>query len=80
MNATASRRIKHSLTAVVGAALIAACADRSPIAPDRGPALQAQSSQVAAAGPELGSCSNLAAPAGSSYAFHAFAKGVPLQR
>jgi hypothetical protein len=80
MNATASRRIKHSLAAVVGAALIAACADRSPIAPDRGPALQAQPSQIAAAGPELGSCSNLAAPAGSSYAFHAFARGVQLYR
>jgi hypothetical protein len=80
MNATAPRRFVHSLAIVGTAAILAACADRSPIAPERAPALQAQSSRVAAAGPELGSCTNLAAPAGSSYAFHAYAKGVQIYR
>ena len=82
MNAIASHRSKHLLAVVVGAALLAACAEQTPIGPDRQSALRLQPTQhpSAAAGPELGSCTKLAPPAGSTYAFHVYAKGVQIYR
>ena len=82
MNAIASHRRKHLLAAVVGAALMAACADRSPVAPDGAAAARLEPSGIAsaAASPELGSCDRLRAPEGSSFAYHAYARGAQIYR
>jgi hypothetical protein len=79
MNATTSHPRKHLLALVVGAALIAACADQSPVAPARAQ-LKPTDAPSALAGPELGSCDRLRAPEGSSFAFHAYARGVQIYR
>jgi hypothetical protein len=80
MNATAAHRSKHLLALVVGAALAAACADQTPVAPDRAAPQARPALAVGAAGPELGSCSKLSAPEGSTFAFHAYARGAQLYR
>jgi len=79
---TALQRLGHSLVAGVAAALLAGCADDAPLGPARRPAFPAQLAvgAPAEAEPELGACEHLRAPAGSSFAFHAYAKGVQIYR
>ena len=83
MNTTASLRLKHPFAAIVAAALLAACADQTPVAPDHAPTLRAERTAAppAAVGPELaGACEKLRAPAGTTFGFHVFARGVQIYR
>ena len=80
MSTTTLHRFKHLLALVGGAALLAACADQAPLGPDREPTFQAQPARGTAAGPELGTCDYLRAPAGSAFGFHVYARGVQIYR
>jgi len=81
MHKTALHWLGHSLVVGAAAALVAGCADEAPLGPDRRPALAAQPALAApAAAPDLGACERLGAPAGSTFAFHAYAKGVQIYR
>ena len=77
MNVNSLIRLKRAFTAIVTSAMLAACADRSPA----GPGLEASLNAAAmAAGPELGACDNLQPPAGATFAFRAYARGVQTYR
>jgi hypothetical protein len=79
---TTADRLKQSLSSILTAALVAACADQTPVGPDRDPVFQAQpaAGSSMAAGPQLGTCGKLAAPAGATFAFHVYARGVQIDR
>ena len=81
MNTTV-QRLKTSIAGVFAAMLLAACATDVPLASER---LNAPSAPLAlgapgGAAPELGVCQNIAAPAGSTFAYHAYARGVQIYR
>jgi hypothetical protein len=82
MNTDSPLRWKHALAAFVTTVVLAACADVSPLSPDRsldigaGPGVNGASM----AGPELGACDRLQAPAGTTFAFRAYARGVQTYR
>ena len=75
-------RLTHSLIASVAVVMLGACAEGTTLAPEDGRALEARPALHSApmAGPELGSCDRLRAPAGTTYGFHAFARGVQIYR
>jgi hypothetical protein len=60
--------------------LLAACAADAPTASARLSAPAAAFAREGNTQPELGSCDRLAAPEGSTFAFHASATGVPIYR
>lgn len=76
---TTPRRLTHTLATIAAAALLAACADQTPLGPDAQPTVHLQPSR-AAAGPDLGSCDRLRPPAGSTFGFHTYARGVQIYR
>jgi hypothetical protein len=82
MNTTALQHISRSIAAVATAALLAACAAETPLAPDTGSDVQAQlvPSAPSLARLDLGDCGKLGAPAGSTFGFHAYATGVQIYR
>lgn len=65
------RSLKPALAAIVTSIVLTACSD-SPAAPDLDP--------VTTAGPALGSCEILKAPAGTTFGFRAYARGVQIYR
>ena len=72
--------LSRTSIAGVAAMLLAACAADAPTATER---LSAPAAAFARGGntqPELGTCDRLAAPEGSTFAFHAYAKGVQIYR
>lgn len=84
-------RIRTGATLVMLATLTSACAEDLMMTPPRGggqgssaetspTAFETRTGDAAHLGVELGSCSYLAAPAGSTVAFHAFARGVQIYR
>ena len=79
MNRSALRRTASSLGVIVVAAL-AACAYETQTGPDRQQVGTISTGTAFAQGPDLGSCSNLAAPAGSKVRFHTYADGVQIYR
>ena len=64
----------------VAAMLLAACAADSPTATQRADAPGAAARAVGNTQPELGTCDRLRAPEGSSFAYHAYARGVQIYR
>ena len=82
MNTTAPRWLKTSISIVAAAAQLAGCANDSLVSPDRSLAPSAPLALGApgSAQPDLGACSYLSAPEGSTFAFHAYAKGVQIYR
>jgi hypothetical protein len=79
MSSNVARSLRHALTVITAVVLVAACAPDMPAGPSGAraslaPSL-AESREV-----DLGSCSRLAAPAGSELAFRTFAEGVQIYR
>lgn len=74
----------RSLMSLPAAALLAACAGDAPIGPNGGAtgpaALAAASVSAASRTPDLGSCADLAAPAGSRLALRVYAQGDQIYR
>lgn len=75
--------LERSFVVVAAAALMAGCAESSPLGPDRSSALPGQGGAApvavsVGAAPDLGSCAIVKAPEGSTFAFHAFARGVQM--
>ena len=91
MNTTALHRLGYTL-AVAGAALLAACADDTPLGPTSTTSAQLEATPAGARfgaatalaarhgdrTPDLSACPRLRAPAGSKLVFHVFAKGVQI--
>ncbi len=71
--------LRHSLVAVAGMALLAGCADDSPVDPVATLATAAGSGTDHPAA-DLGTCDSLSVPAGSQLAFRAYAQGVQVYR
>ncbi len=84
MNKTALQRLQDSLLVVVSAAGLTACADRTPVGPDRESALETRLASTPsgsprdARGPDLGSCGDLQVEAGNRLAYHVYAEGVQI--
>ena len=77
MTLTTSHGQRRAFVAATAAALLAACADGARLAPERSPATTAPHPNLAR-GPVLGACAGLGAPAGSTLALHAYARGVQI--
>jgi hypothetical protein len=84
MRRIARHWLGRSLLGVAAAALLAACANEAPVAPNR----QSAATALAVAIPtpnqgkaaDLGVCSDLQAPAGSTVVDHVYASGVQIYR
>lgn len=76
MKTTLLHWLGHSFI-VASVTLLAGCANESPVGVKLRPTfpLQPSASQL-----DLGTCGDLAAPAGSAFAFHVYAKGVQIYR
>jgi Protein of unknown function (DUF3455) len=79
---TTIRSLTKSIAGVSAAMLLVACAADAPPAAER---LNAPSTPLALgapgrAAPELGVCDKLAPPAGSTFAYHVYARGVQIYR
>jgi hypothetical protein len=72
-------RLGCSLVAVVAAVSLAACSDNSALGPEERTSLMSAAQPAAASrGVDLGACDEIAVPAGSRLAFHAYAEGVQI--
>src|SRR5687767_5795833 len=82
MTNTPMLRFKHSLSAAVAALVLAACADTTLVAADKGPddSTPPSLNTAALAGPELGSCDNLQPPTGATLGLRVYARGVQTYR
>jgi hypothetical protein len=79
MNSIALHWLKHSLVAVAVTALLAGCAEDSPVGPVAALAPTAGSGTETLA-VDLGDCDNLRVRAGSQLVFHAYAQGLQIYR
>ena len=79
MNSIALQWLRHSLAAVAAMAVLAGCAEDSPVGPVATLAT-APGTDTDNLAPDLGSCDTLRAPAGSELVFHAYAQGVQVYR
>ena len=79
MHITTMKRSTLSIVGVAAAMLLAACAADTPTGTERLTTPDAARA-IGNAGPELGSCDALRAPEGSSFAYHAYARGVQIYR
>jgi hypothetical protein len=70
--------LRHSLLAVAATALLAGCAEDSPTGPVAERATAGTGTDRPAV--ELGDCSKLRPPAGSTLVFHAYARGLQVYR
>ena len=69
-----------SIVGVAAAVLLAACATDDPTVAERVAAPTVALARGGNTQPALGSCDRLRAPEGSTFAFHAYAKGVQIYR
>jgi hypothetical protein len=75
----AQQWLRHSLVAVAALALLAGCADDSPVGPAATLAT-ASGSDTNQRAVDLGTCDSLSVPTGSRLAFHAYARGTQVYR
>ena len=80
MNRSALRSPRYSFVIIAVAALSAACAYETRTGPDRPQVGSIATGPNFTQAPDLGSCQNLAAPAGSVVRFHTYAAGVQIYR
>jgi hypothetical protein len=80
MSTTMSSRAKLSIAGVAAAVLMTACATDTFSPAERIAAPTAAFARGGNTQPALGSCDRLRAPEGSTFAFHAYAKGVQIYR
>jgi hypothetical protein len=69
----ALRHSRWSIVTFAAAVVLAGCGDDTPAGPTEGPAIAAPAT---ARGVDLGTCDELAVPAGSKLVFHTYAEGV----
>lgn len=79
MDRSARSWLGRSLVAAA-AAVATGCAGDTPLGPDRDAATTQLAATTRDRGADLGACDNLRAPAGSTLAFRAYARGVQIYR
>ena len=80
MSITMTNRWMKAFTRLASAILLPACATERPTTTEPLPAPDAAFARGGNTQPELGTCSRLAAPEGSTFAYHVYAKGVQIYR
>ena len=80
MNRAALHWLGRSLTMAIVVAVVTACSGESAIGPSPGSVANTEFSHKVDLVPDLGICSDLQVPAGSTLVYHVYARGVQIYR